>query len=113
MEKESSPIEGEEVMEEREPNLDNLDLGNLAGLLKNVDINQIFNLLNSIDIGQLSSLFGSTNMNTNVNANANAGNIRGGKEVQVLSAIRPMVNSQRAELIDMILQIYSISKILK
>lgn len=108
MGKENLPEEGEEVMEEKSSSLDKLDLGGLSSLLKNVDISQVMNLLNTVDISQLASLFGSSNRETNV-----ASGKRRSKEVEVLSAIKPMVNSQRGELIDMILQVYAISKILK
>lgn len=104
-----SLIEAEEVIDKEASKSGNSDLGDIAGLLKNVDISQVLNLLSSIDISQLSSLFGFAN------TKPEGGNVhrKGNREIEVLNAIKPMVNSERGELIDMILQIYSISRILK
>lgn len=104
------PLEGEEVIDGNNDGFANMDFGNLAGLLKNIDMSQIMSLLGSVDMGQLSSLFGAGGMNS---ADTNEQKPRGNKEFQVLNALKPMVSSDRADLIDMILQIYTISKILR
>ncbi len=104
------PLEGEEVIDGNNDNFANMDFGNLAGLFKNIDISQIMSLLGSVDIGQLSSLFGPMGMKS---ADINEKRPRGNKEFEVLNALKPMVNSDKADLIDMILQIYTISKILR
>ncbi|WP_026881721.1 hypothetical protein [Clostridium akagii] len=104
------PLEGEEVIDGNNDNFANMDFGNLAGLFKNIDMSQIMSLLGSVDIGQLSSLFGPMGMNS---ANVAEERPRGNKEFEVLNALKPMVNSDKADLIDMILQIYTISKILR
>lgn len=109
MSEENITVEGEEVIDRTGEDAGNLDLNSIAGLLKNVDISQLLGLINSVDIGQLSSLFGFMNSGNSI---AESGKSRN-REIEILSAIKPMVNSQRGELIDMILQIYAISRILK
>lgn len=109
-----SLINSKEVIDEaaadgEASNSGNSNLGNIAGLLKNVDINQVLGLLNSIDISQLSSLFGSGGINSEGSIKSK----KGTREIEILNAIKPMVNTQRGELIDLILQIYTISRILK
>lgn len=102
-------VEAEKVVDEEGSTNNNSNLGNIANLLKDIDINQVLSLLNSVDISQLSSLFGAASSN---NTGTNLQKKRS-KEIEVLNAIKPMVSSQRGELIDIILQIYSISRILK
>jgi hypothetical protein len=105
MEKENGPIEGEEVLENP---FANLDLSNLSGLLKNVDINQILNLLNTVDLGSLSGILGGAGGGLNNGAIG-----KRAREIEVLSAIKPMLSADRAGIIDIILQVYTISKFLK
>lgn len=104
---EDEPLEGEEVIDGN-----NDSFGNLAGLFKNIDMSQIMSLLGSVDISQVSSLFGSMG-GMNPEETGNDFVPSGGKAYKVLNALKPMVNSDQADLIDMILQIYTISKILK
>lgn len=112
---EDEPLEGEEVIDGKNEGFGNMDFGNLAGMLKNVDMSQIMNLLGSVDMSQISSLFGSmSGGGGNAATGAGPGPIRGrNREFEVLNAIKPMVSSERADLIDIILQIYTISKILR
>ena len=114
---EDEPLEGEEVIDGKNEGFGNMDFGNLAGMLKNVDMSQIMNLLGSVDMSQISSMFGSmSGGGGNASAGAESGPIIGrgrGREFEVLNAIKPMVSSERADLIDIILQIYAISKILR
>lgn len=114
---EDEPLEGDEVIDGKNQGFGNIDFESLAGLLKNVDISQIMNLLGSVDMNQISSLFGS------FSGGAGRGNDSpdfevpsfGGRsrEYEVLNAIKPMVSPERGDLIDIILQIYTISKILR
>lgn len=102
-------VSDEEVIDVEESHSEKSNLGNIASLLKNVDINQILGLLNSIDISQFSSLLGSSSVNSEGNNNSR----KSSREIEVLNAIKPMVNAQRGELIDLVMQIYAISRILK
>lgn len=104
---EDEPLEGEEVID------GNNDMfGNLSGMFKNIDMSQIMSLLGTVDISQISSLFGS------IGGNSDSPSVEetvsgGGKAYKVLNALKPMVNDDQSELIDIVLQIYTISKILK
>ncbi|AGK96314.1 hypothetical protein [Clostridium pasteurianum] len=119
---EDEPLEGEEVIDGKNAGFGNMDFGNLAGMLKNVDMSQIMNLMGSVDMNQMSSLFGSMSggggnagNNGNTANAANSARYSGGRgrEFEVLNAIKPMVSPERGDLIDIILQIYTISKILR
>lgn len=115
---EDEPLEGEEVIDGKNQGFGNIDFENLAGILKNVDISQIMNLLGSVDMNQISSLFGSFSGGGGGRGNDSqeyeAAPFGGrGKEYEVLNAIKPMVSPERGDLIDIILQIYTISKILR
>lgn len=80
----------------------------------NFDFSNIANMLNNIDIGQLSSLLGSFNPGSSEDDKRSRSSGRGGeKAIELLNALKPVVNSDRAEIIDMVIQMYVISKILK
>ncbi|AJA48975.1 hypothetical protein CPAST_c29090 [Clostridium pasteurianum DSM 525 = ATCC 6013] len=114
---EDEPIEGEEVIDGKNEGFGNIDFENLSGILKNVDISQIMNLLGSIDMNQISSLLGSFSGGGgrgDASPEYEASPFYGrGREYEVLNAIKPMVSAERGDLIDIILQIYTISRILK
>ncbi|WP_010238609.1 hypothetical protein [Clostridium arbusti] len=108
---EDEPLEGEEVIDGKNQDFGNMDFGNLAGMLKGIDMSQIMNLLGSVDMSQMSSLFGSMSGGS---AAPEPGIARhSNREFELLNAIKPMVSAERGDLIDIILQIYTISKILK
>lgn len=105
----------------------NIDFGQITDLLKNVDINQLSSMMGGL--GDLNSIIGGSD--------GLLGNIFGGsaappepaeekvreadyplpypgdKRIAILSALKPMVSPERAGLIDMVIQIYIISKILR
>jgi hypothetical protein len=112
--------------------LQNVDMNQISGLLKNVDMNQISGLLKNIDISQLLSMvssiggvggignilgglsgIGGNSQQSNSVERGAARHYSGDRRLEVLYALKPMVTPERANLIDMILQIYTISKILK
>lgn len=101
-------LEGEEVMDGKNGDFGNMDFSSIAGMFKNMDMSQIMNLLGSFDMSRLSSLFGSGGVNSQGNMASSIG-----KEYEVLNALKPMVNSKQSDIIDVILQIYTISKILR
>ncbi|PRR79104.1 hypothetical protein CLLI_11660 [Clostridium liquoris] len=84
--------------------------------------NNIMEMLNNIDEEQISSLLSSLNLNNanaeanieddNTNTNANTSSDNADKTLQILNAIKPMVNAERGDLIDRLIQLYSISRII-
>ncbi|MDP4088538.1 MAG: hypothetical protein Q8930_04600 [Bacillota bacterium] len=132
--------EDEERRAASNSNPGNFDLGQLTGLLQNVDMNQIASMLGGLggnsgggqgllgNIAQMMGGSGGQNLFGNLagmmggapepdNAPPAApmynGPFRGDRRLQVLSALKPMVSPERAALIDMIMQIYVISKVLR
>lgn len=76
----------------------------------NFDFGSIANMLNNIDIGQLSSMLGSFNSGPS----KSHGDVRNeGRAIELLNALKPMLSNERSDIIDMVLQIYVISKIMK
>lgn len=117
-------------------NQGNFDFGQLAGLLQNVDMNQISALLGGLggnsgggqglldNIAQMMGNGGGSNLLGNLagmmggasapeNAPMYNSPVAGDKRMQLLSALRPMVSPERAALIEMVMQIYAISRILR
>jgi len=89
--------------------MNNLDVNNIGSLLNNINPNQLAGLLNNVDINQLKNMF--TGFSNNQEAQGNPiGNIR---SVELLNAMKPLVNAERSQLIDSIIQLYNISQIIK
>lgn len=91
---------------------------NLMEMLNNIDKEQISSLLSSMNLGNInldgnnSNEFDSNEDNSNETNNVN--NIdNSDKTVQILNAIKPMVNAERGEIIDRLIQLYAISRIIK
>ena len=91
--------------------LSKIDFGQVADLMKKIDISQISSMLSGL--GGLGNLGGSASEPTKNEGDRSQGGVGGGRRVELLNAIRPMVTPQRADLIDVIMQLYSISKILR
>lgn len=100
----------------------NIDFGQIAGLLQNVDLNQISSLLGGLGgssgggqglLGSISKMMGGAAAPQGNPAPSASIPYRGDRRLEVLNAIKPMVAPERAALIDMIMQIYVISKILR
>ena len=95
----------------------NLDM-NQMGNLFNMDPNQLSGLLNNVDLSQLSSMLqgmGGGNSGGGSNSGAAPGAQQAGqdKRMELLNAIRPLVDAEKSQLIDSIIQIYNISRIMK
>jgi hypothetical protein len=95
----------------------NFDMSQMGNLL-NMDPSQLSGLLNNIDLNQLSSMFqgmgggGSGGSSTN-SAGQGGQQIGQDKRMELLNAIKPLVNAERSQLLDSIIQIYNISRIMK
>ncbi|MFL0245945.1 hypothetical protein [Candidatus Clostridium stratigraminis] len=89
--------------------INNLDLNNIGGLLNNMNPNQLSGLLNNVDINQLRNMFQGFNNGQSGGGNP-IGNIR---SVELLNAMKPLVNAERSQIIDSIIQLYNISQIMK
>ena len=96
-------------------NKNNFDMSQMGSLL-NMDPNQLSGLLNNIDLNQLSSMFkgmGGGGSGGSSSTEPGASQVGQDKRMDILNAIKPLVNSERSQLIDSIIQIYNISRIMK
>jgi hypothetical protein len=95
-------------------NTNNFDMSQMGNLL-NMNPNQLSGLLNNVDLNQLSSMFQGMSSNSGGSENT-GGNVQqpsGDKRMDILNAIRPLVDAEKSQLIDSIIQIYNISRIIK
>ncbi len=92
-------------------NFDASQMGNLF----NMDPNQLSGLLNNIDLTQLSSMFQGMGGGGSGGNSAGVGGQQVGqdKRMELLNAIKPLVNAEKSQLLDSIIQIYNISRIMK
>jgi hypothetical protein len=74
--------------------------------------NNLANLLSNIDMSQLSDFMSNLGMNSEED-NANGSTGVNDKRIELLSAIKPMLDSEKGQILDTIMQLYGISKILK
>jgi len=94
--------------------LGNFDLGQMGNLLNNVDPNQLSGLLNNIDMSQLSSMFqGGAPESQEKSSLGSSGKVSGDRRIELLNAIKPLVDADKSRLLDSIIQLYAISKIIK
>lgn len=100
------------------------NLNDISSLLNNVDVNQLASMLNNIDLSQVSSMLSGLNSGGNGNGNGNENENesrnynqlssgQGDKRVEILNAIKPLMDEEKGNLISSIIQLYTISKILK
>jgi hypothetical protein len=93
----------------------NFDMSQMGNLL-NMDPNQLSGLLNNIDLSQLSSMFqgiGGGGSGGTSSAGSGGQQIGQDKRMELLNAIKPLVDSEKSQLLDSIIQIYNISRIMK
>ena len=93
----------------------NFDMSKMGNLL-NMDPNQLSGLLNNVDLNQLSSMFqgmGGGGSGGGNSASSGAQQVGQDKRMELLNAIRPLVDSEKSQLLDSIIQIYNISRIIK
>jgi hypothetical protein len=94
--------------------LGNFDLGQMGNLLNNIDPNQLSGLLNNIDMSQLSSMFqGGSPENQGKSSSGGSNKVSGDRRMELLNALKPMVDADKSRLLDSIIQLYAISKIIK
>lgn len=91
----------------------NLDMNNMGNLLNNIDPNQLAGILNGIDINQLKNMFQNFNGNQEKGQGVPRNSTSNFRSIEILNAIKPLVNAERSQLIDSIIQLYTISKIIK
>lgn len=80
-----------------------------------IDLMQIYNSLNNMNLNELSSLFENIigNMDNNTdNPASNLCNINN-KGVGILNALKPLLPDEKVKLINIVLQLYTISTILR
>ena len=108
--------------------MNNIDFGQIAGILQNVDISKISSILSGFgaggglgslgnlgNLGALGSLLGMGAGSESQRETSRSESIAysGDRRMDLLHALKPMVSQERANLIDVIIQLYMISKILK
>ncbi len=94
-----------------ENNFDMSQLGNLF----NMNPNQLSGLLNNIDMNQISSMLQGMNGGSSGSGGGNTTSSQGSydKRMELLNAMKPLVDAEKSQLIDSIIQIYNISRIMK
>jgi hypothetical protein len=93
--------------------LNNFDMSQMGSLLNNINPNQIAGLLNNVDLNQLTSMFQGMSSNNSQNSQVAPVPSGGDKRLELLNAIKPLVDADKSRLIDTMIQVYAISKIMK
>lgn len=71
------------------------------------------NILQNIDMNQIMSIFNSLNTNPTTDLEVKKDTVqKKNKEIELLKALKPLMNDERGHIIDAIIQFYAISKIL-
>ncbi|EPS50412.1 hypothetical protein CFSAN002367_12114 [Clostridium botulinum CFSAN002367] len=120
-------------------NGNNLDMNNIQNMLNNIDMNQLSNIMSSLNKGNnnynnhnnydddydddetYDSNNSFNNMNNNVNNNMNKNlfnnmnpnQMQNDYTLQFLNMLRPMVNPDKKDLLDKLIQIYYVSRLMK
>lgn len=95
------------------PNNNGFDLSNMGNLLNNINPNQLAGMLNGIDMNQLSSMVQNFSGNQSQAQNNGASIANNTRSIELLNAIKPLVDAEKSQLIDSVIQLYSITKIIK
>jgi hypothetical protein len=93
----------------------NFDMSQMGNLF-NMDPNQLAGLLNNIDMNQVSSLLQGMNGGGSGGGGSSSSSAPQGsydKRLELLNAMKPLVDAEKSQLIDQIIQIYNISRIMK
>lgn len=93
-------------------NSNNFDMSQLGNLFNNMNPNQFSGLLNNVDMNQVSSMLNGLAGNGGAGEN-NAIPPGSDRRVELLNAIKPLVDADKSRMIDSILQLYTITKIMK
>ncbi|SKA80836.1 hypothetical protein SAMN05428976_104121 [Clostridium sp. USBA 49] len=89
----------------------NFDINQIGNLFSNMDPNQLTGLLNNVDLSQLSSMV--QNFMSGEQTENNVSFKEMDKRIEILNAMKPLVDSDKSKLIDSILQIYNITRLMK
>ena len=90
--------------ENTQPNFNNIDMSQLSSMLNNIDMSKLSSILGN-------NMFGSGDSQGDSQENA-ANILQGDKSAAIINAIKPLMSSERAQILDMILQLYNISKLI-
>lgn len=82
----------------------NMNPNQLAGMLNNVNLNQLSSMLQ----GFMGNNQGVGNITENNNVSSGVD-----RRIELLNAIKPLVDAEKSKLIDSILQVYTITRIMK
>lgn len=90
--------------------LGNFDMSQMGSLLNNINPNQLSGLLNNVDLNQVTSMLQGMSGSNSPNVEQP---VSSDKRLELLNAIRPLVDADKSKLIDTMIQIYNISRIVK
>ncbi|NFG94005.1 hypothetical protein FC815_13590 [Clostridium botulinum] len=90
-------------------NGNNLDMNNIQNMLNNIDMNQLSNIMSSLNKGNNNY----NNMNNYLFYNMSPNQMHNDYTLQFLNMLRPMVNPDKKDLLDKLIQIYYVSRLMK
>jgi hypothetical protein len=95
--------------------LNNFDLSQFSGLLNNFNSNQLSGLLNNVDLNQITSMIQGMNPGNggNTDVKSKPSPVINDKRIELLNALKPLVDSEKSLLLDKIIQLYTISRIVR
>lgn len=91
----------------------NFDMNNIGSLFNNMNPNQLSSMLNGIDMTQLSSMLQNFNNVPSGDKSGTKNPVVNNRSIDLLNAIKPMVDAEKSQLIESIIQLYNISRIIK
>lgn len=94
----------------------NFDMNQIGNLFNNINPNQLAGLLNNTDMNQLSSMlqgFMNNSQGGDNIAGSSTAPVSMDRRIELLNAIKPLVDAEKSRLIDSILQVYTITRIMK
>ncbi|HEY5560237.1 MAG TPA: hypothetical protein VIK72_00525 [Clostridiaceae bacterium] len=96
-----------DVVKETEKQEVKPEQNNIASLLNNIDMSQLSDFMSNLGMGTEGE-----NVADGIGAGAGTGLVND-KRLEVMSAIKPMLDTEKGQILDTIIQLYGISKILK
>lgn len=94
-------------------NNNGFDFSNMGNLLNNINPNQLAGMLNGMDMNQLSGMIQNFTGNQNQVQNGSSPLVNNTRSIELLNAIKPLVDAEKSQLIDSVIQLYSITKIIR
>lgn len=92
--------------------LNNIDMSQMNNLLNNFNPNQLAGMLNNIDMNQISSMLQGMGGSSDQGVPEPAPKSND-KRLELLHAMKPLVDAEKSKLIDSIIGIYNLSKVIK